>query len=56
MRKIVAVLGYGIKLKDSAFSYPADTMNAGYATAVIKAGALPFLVPSTLDDDVIEMM
>lgn len=54
MRKIVAVLGYGIKLKDSAFSYPADTINAGYASAVIKAGALPFLVPSTLDDDVIE--
>lgn len=53
MRKIVAVLGYGIKNPTSAFTYPADVINAGYATSLMKAGALPFLIPSTLSKDTI---
>ena len=53
MRKIIAVLGYGVKNPFSPFTYPVDTVNAGYASSVIKAGALPFLVPSTLDDEII---
>ena len=51
MRKIVAVLGYGKKRQESTFTYPVDTINAGYASSIIKAGALPFLVPSTKDPD-----
>ena len=53
MRKIVAVLGYGKKRQESTFTYPVDTINAGYASSIIKAGALPFLVPSTRDPDII---
>ena len=53
MRKIVAVLGYGKKRQESTFTYPVDTINAGYASSIIKAGALPFLVPSTKDPDII---
>lgn len=53
MRKIIAVLGYGTKSPQSTFTYPADTINAGYASSIIKAGALPMLIPSTLDEETI---
>ena len=53
MRKIIAVLGYGMKNPQSTFTYPADTINAGYASSIIKAGALPMLIPSTLDEETI---
>lgn len=54
MKKIIAVLGYGTKRCISSFSYPSDVINAAYSSALIKAGALPFLVPSTLNKGIIK--